>query len=114
MIRLQEHRILVTGVLATLLIGVAGILVLNKLGTTEHETMGKLQLTEVPDNDVPALEHWAKLMCQGQTVEQFASAHGVEASLDAVVADIARGLPSRSRDLVEEVCKKEFRRNSNL
>jgi hypothetical protein len=71
----------------------------------------RIEFHEVRPDDLPAVEEWARLRCKGNSVEKLASAFDLEPRLDIVIAHIARGLPPKSRAVVEEVCEAELKRS---
>lgn len=82
-----------------------------------ESAMGQTQRTtsfiSYSPGDVRGLEEWARLRCRGNSVDQLAVAHGVEARLEVVVRFLARGLAGDSRTAVERVCKEELSRASD-
>lgn len=64
-------------------------------------------------NDVAGQREWARGICRGYTVDTIAEVFGFEPTMDAVLKSVARGLPAKSRRVVEETCREELIRTTN-
>jgi hypothetical protein len=68
-------------------------------------------LTGIEFDDEEGLVQWARGMCSGQTVEQWAQLAEVEPTVKAVSAYIGRDLPEKAHRIVIETCQAELRKS---
>lgn len=65
---------------------------------------------EVETGDLQAMSRWARRMCRGWTVEQMATAAGVEPTMESVLAELSDGFPAPAKRVVRKVCEYELKR----
>lgn len=66
------------------------------------------KIINVDVNDPAAMTRWAHGMCRNQSVEHLASVYNVEPTLTAVVAEISRYFPDKTRQVVVKACEAEL------
>jgi hypothetical protein len=67
-------------------------------------------LTPVEAGDLAALKQWIILTCRGRTVAQLSAQFDVEASMEAVVRRITRGMNDQDRAAAAKLCERELNR----
>lgn len=70
----------------------------------------EVRLAEVDTDNLQAMSRWARRMCRGWTVEQMATAAGVEPTMESVLAELSEGFPAPASRVVRKVCEYELTR----